>query len=46
MALVDVGNEGGEAIPVLEMSEEDRELRPLHAEAAPVELVVDAGKHV
>jgi hypothetical protein len=28
------------------MSEEEGELRPLHAETAPVELVADAGKHV
>jgi len=44
MASVDVGDRGGEGIPVLEMSEEEGELCPLHVEAAPVELVVDAGK--
>jgi hypothetical protein len=43
-ASVDIGNGGGEGIPVLEMSEEERELHPLHAEAASVELVVDTGK--
>jgi hypothetical protein len=46
MASVDVGNGGGEGIPVLEMLEEDRELCPLHAEVAPIELVTNAGKHV
>jgi hypothetical protein len=44
-ASVDVGNGGGEGIPVLEMLEEG-ELHPLHAEAAPVELVADAGKRI
>jgi len=43
---VDVGDRGGEGILVLEMLEEEGELRPLHAEAAPIELVADAGKHV
>ena len=41
---VDVGDGGGEGIPVLEMSEEEGELCPLHAEVAPIELVADAGK--
>ena len=44
MTSVDIGDGGGEGILVLEMSEEDRELHPLHAEAAPIELVMDAGK--
>jgi hypothetical protein len=43
-ASVDVGDRGGKGIPVLEMSEEDGELHPLHAEVAPIKLVVDAGK--
>jgi len=47
MVSVDVGDRGGEGIPVLKMSEEEEgELRPLHVEAAPVELVVGGGKHV
>ena len=46
MASVDVGDGGGEGILVLEMSEEDRELCPLHAEVAPIELVVDGGERV
>jgi len=41
---VDVSNRGGEGIPVLEMSEEDGELCPLHVEMAPIELVANAGK--
>jgi hypothetical protein len=41
MASVDVGDGGGEGILVLEMSEEDGELCPLHVEVAPIELVVD-----
>jgi hypothetical protein len=44
MASVDVGDRGGEGIPVLEMLEEEGELRPLYAEAAPVKLVMDAGE--
>jgi hypothetical protein len=44
--LVDVGNGGGEGIPVLEMLEMEGELCPLHVEAAPIELVADAGKRV
>ena len=44
MASVDVGDRGGEGILVLKMSEEEGELRPLHAEAASVKLVVDAGE--
>jgi hypothetical protein len=43
---VEVGDRGGEGIPVLEMLEEEGELRPLHAEVAPLELVVNAGKHI
>jgi hypothetical protein len=46
MALVEVGDRGGEGILVLEMSEEEGELRPLHAETAPIELVTDAGKRI
>jgi hypothetical protein len=46
MASVEVGDGGGEGIPVLEMIEEEGELRPLHAETAPLELVADAGKHI
>jgi hypothetical protein len=45
-ASVDIGDGGGEGILVLEMSEEDGELCPLHAEAAPVELVANAGKRI
>jgi hypothetical protein len=45
-ASVEVGNRGGEGIPVLKMSEEEGELRPLHAEAAPVELIADAGERI
>jgi len=41
---VDVGNGGGEGISVLEMSEEEGELCPLHVEVAPIELVADTGK--
>jgi hypothetical protein len=44
MASVDVGDGGGEGILVLEMSEEDGELCPLHAEVAPIELVANAGE--
>ena len=44
MASVDVGDGGGKGIPVLEMLEEERELCPLHAEAASVELVADTRK--
>jgi len=43
---VDVGDGGGEGILVLEMLEKEGELCPLHAEAAPVELVANAGEHV
>jgi hypothetical protein len=43
---VDVGDGGGKGILVLKMLEKDRKLCPLHAEAAPVELVVNAGEHV
>jgi hypothetical protein len=43
---VDVGDGGGEGILVLEMSEEDRELCPLHVEAASIELIVGRGKGV
>ena len=46
MASVDVGDGGGEGILVLEMSEKDRELHPLHAEAAPIKLVMNAGEHI
>jgi hypothetical protein len=45
-ASVEVGDGGGEGIPVLEMSEEEGELRPLHAEMAPLELVADAGERI
>ena len=45
-ASVDVGDRGGEGIPVLEMSEEDRELRPLHVKAAPIELIVNGGERI
>jgi hypothetical protein len=45
-ASVDVGDEGGEGIPVLEMSEEEGELCPLHVEAPPVELVTNGGECV
>jgi len=45
MASVDVGNRGGEGIPVLKMLEEG-ELHPLHVETAPIELVADAGKRI
>jgi hypothetical protein len=44
--LVNVGDGGGEGILVLEMSEEEGELCPLHAEVAPIELVMDRGKGV
>jgi hypothetical protein len=44
MASVDVGNGGGKGIPVLEMSEEDGELCPLHAEVAPIRLVANGGE--
>jgi hypothetical protein len=44
--LVDVGNGGGEGIPVLEMLEEDGELHPLHVEVAPIELVANAGERI
>jgi hypothetical protein len=46
MVLVDVGNGGGERIPVLEMSEEEGELHPLHAEVAPVKLVANTGERI
>jgi hypothetical protein len=46
MASVDVGDRGGKGIPVLKMSKEDGELHPLHAEVAPVELVVNRGKGI
>ena len=46
MALVDIGDRGGKGILVLEMLEEDGELRPLHAEAAPIKLVTNGGEHV
>jgi hypothetical protein len=45
-ASVEVGDGGGEGIPVLEMTEEEGELCPLHAETAPLELVADAGKRI
>jgi len=45
-ALVDVSDGGGEGIPVLEMSEEEGELCPLHVEVAPVELVAGGSKGV
>jgi hypothetical protein len=41
MALVEVGNGGGVTIAVLKMMEERGELCPLHAEAAPIEVVAD-----
>jgi hypothetical protein len=44
--LVEVGDGGGEGILVLEVSEENGELCPLHAEAAPIELVVNTGKRI
>jgi hypothetical protein len=43
---VDIGDRGGEGIPVLEMSEEDGELCPLHVEVAPIELVTNAGERI
>ena len=43
-ASVDVGDGGGEGIPVLDMLEEDGELCPLHAEVAPIELVMNRGE--
>jgi hypothetical protein len=46
MASVEVGDRGGEGIPVLEMSEEEGELHPLHVETAALELVTDAGKRI
>ena len=45
-ALVDIGDGGGEGIPVLKMSEEDGELCPLHVEVAPIKLVVNASKRI
>jgi len=45
-ASVDVGDRGGEGIPVLKMLEEKGELCPLHVEAAPVKLVIDAGERI
>jgi hypothetical protein len=41
---VEVGNGGGEGIPVLEMLEAEGELCPFHAEMAPLELVADTGE--
>jgi hypothetical protein len=41
---VDIGDGGGKGILVLKMLEEEGELRPLHAEAAPIELVVNTGE--
>jgi len=46
MVSVDISNRGGKGIPVLKMSEEEGELCPLHAEAAPIELVVNGGKGI
>jgi hypothetical protein len=46
MVSVDIGDGGGEGIPVLEMSEEEGELHPLHVEVAPIELVMNAGEHI
>jgi hypothetical protein len=43
---VDVGDGGGEGNPVLKMLEEEGELRPLHAEVAPVELVAGTGERI
>jgi hypothetical protein len=43
MASLDVGDGGGEGNPVLEMTEEEGELSPLHAETTPLELVANAG---
>jgi hypothetical protein len=45
-ASVDIGNGGGEGIPALNMLEKDGELCPLHAEAAPIELVVNGGERI
>ena len=45
-ASLDVGDRGGEGNPVLEMTEEEGELSPLHAEATPLKLVADAGNRV
>jgi hypothetical protein len=45
-ALLDVGNGGGEGNLVLEMTEEEGELSPLHAEVTPLELVLNAGNGV
>jgi hypothetical protein len=45
-ASVEVGDRGGKGIPVLEMTEEEGELRPLHAETAPLELVADTGERI
>jgi hypothetical protein len=45
-ASLDVGDGGGEGNPVLEMTEEEGELSPFHAEATPLELVPDAGNGV
>ena len=43
---MDVGDGGGEGNPVLEMTEEEGELSPFHAEATPFELVANAGNCV
>jgi hypothetical protein len=40
--LLDVGDRGGEGNLVLEMTEEEGELSPFHAEATPFELVANA----
>jgi hypothetical protein len=45
-ASVDIGDGGGKGNPVLEMTEEEGELSPLHAEATRLELVADAGNRV
>ena len=46
MALVEVGDGGGEGIPVLKMLEEEGELCPLHAETAALKLVADTGERI
>jgi hypothetical protein len=45
-ALVDVGDGGGKGILVLEMLEEERELCPLHAEVAPIDVVANGGERI
>ena len=45
-ASLDVGDGGGKGIPVLEMMEEEGELSPFHAEATPLELVVDTSDRI